>query len=174
MKKIIKKLKGEDLRSIGKVQEVVLEILENPSLFDEVFRGIVYNDPVVRMRASDAIEKVSRLHPEYLAPYKYELIKELSRIEQQEVRWHVAQMFSYLELEEVERKEIIELLASWLDSEKSKIVKVNSMQTLASFAEKDDKNRPFIIQKIKEAMDDGSPALINRGNKLLSKLRSKR
>jgi len=29
MKKIIKKLKGEDLRSIGKVQEVVLEILEN-------------------------------------------------------------------------------------------------------------------------------------------------
>jgi len=29
MSKIIKKLKGEDLRSIGKVQEVVLEILEN-------------------------------------------------------------------------------------------------------------------------------------------------
>jgi len=93
---ILQKLKGKDLRSIGRAEEVVYDILNNPALFAEVFEGILDDDPIVRMRSADALEKVSSKHPEYLQPFKNRLIYEVSQIEQQEVRWHVAQMFSYL------------------------------------------------------------------------------
>ena len=46
------------------------------------------------MRAADAIEKITMRHPEYLQPYKTQLIEQLALIDQKEVRWHVAQMVS--------------------------------------------------------------------------------
>jgi len=93
MRKILDKLKGGDLRSIGRSEEVVLDILKNPALFKTVFEGMLDNDPRVRMRSADVLEKVSSKHPEYLQSFKSRLINEISKIEQQEVRWHVAQMF---------------------------------------------------------------------------------
>jgi len=94
---ILDKLKGGDLRSIGRSDEVAAEILDNPALFGEVFEGMLQDDPVLRMRSAEAIEKASSRLPEYLQPFKTRLIKEVSKIRQKEVRWHVAQMFSYLD-----------------------------------------------------------------------------
>lgn len=51
----LNKLKGGDLRSKGKSEEVVDDILKQPLLFGEVFNGMLNDDPVVRMRAADAI-----------------------------------------------------------------------------------------------------------------------
>ena len=132
MGRILQKLKGGDLRSIGRAEEVVQDILNNPVLFAEVFEGMLDDDPLVRMRSADALEKVSLSHPEYLQPFKNRLISEVSQVRQQEVRWHVVQMFSYLEVDKVERDEIIRILLSYLDTDKSKIVKVCSMQSLAN------------------------------------------
>ena len=126
MSATLQKLKGGDLRSIGRAGEVVEDILANPALFAEVFEGILDDDPRVRMRSADALEKVSSKHPEYLQPFKNRLINEVSRIEQQEVRWHVAQMFSYLEVSGSERDDIVSLLLSYLDTNGSGIVKVCS------------------------------------------------
>jgi hypothetical protein len=60
MNKKYNKLQGGDLRSVGKAEEVVQEVLENPSLFTDVFEGMVSDDSVVRMRSADVIEKVAR------------------------------------------------------------------------------------------------------------------
>jgi hypothetical protein len=54
----------------------------------------------------------------------------------------------------------------------SSIVKTFSMQTLAIFAERDADMRPQIIQLIECLMETGSPAIVNRGKKLLSRLKS--
>lgn len=165
------KLKGGDLRSIGKANEVAETVIKNPSLFPEVFEGILDNDPLIRMRAADALEKVSSKHPEYLQPFKTRLIQEVSKVDQQEVQWHAAQMFGYIDLTQDERDEIIEILFRWLEESKSNIVKVCSMQTLAEFAEKDERNRNEIIKIIKKVTKKGSPAVANRGKKLLLKLK---
>lgn len=95
MSQVLQKLKDGDLRSIGKADEAVQDILNDPQLFEEVFEGMLNDDPRVRMRSADALEKVSSKHPEYLQPFKNLLINEIAKIKQQEVRWHVAQMFSY-------------------------------------------------------------------------------
>jgi len=52
MGRILQKLKGGDLRSIGRAEEVVQDILNNPVLFAEVFEGMLDDDPLVRMRSA--------------------------------------------------------------------------------------------------------------------------
>jgi hypothetical protein len=94
----VDKLQGGDRRSIGRVPEVVAEVLSHPDLFGELMMGMQHPDPVVRMRAADAAEKVSAKHPDYLAPYTDELLHQIAQGTQQEVRWHVVQMLPRLAL----------------------------------------------------------------------------
>lgn len=171
MSQILKKLKGGDLRSIGKSDEVVQKILENPLLFREVFQGMLSCDPIIRMRSADAVEKVSAKYPEYLQPFKYELINKISKVKQKEVQWHTAQMFSYIKINITERDKIIKILLSYINTTDSNIVKVFSIQTLADFAEKDKQLKPRIIKLIKEMMEQGTPSVISRGKKLINRLK---
>jgi len=75
-----------------------------------VFQGMLNDDPLIRMRSADPIEKITVKHPEYFQPYKEILIKQIAKSEQQEVRWHVAQMDPRLELNQEERSAIFEIL----------------------------------------------------------------
>ncbi len=170
MSKILQKLTGGDLRSIGRAEEVVDDILRSPYLFSEVFEGMLHDDPRVRMCSADALEKVSSKHPEFLQPFKKRLINEVSKIQQQEVRWHVAQMFSYLKLDDVERDAVMQILFSYIDASNSNIVKVFSLQTLTELAEQDNNIRYMVMKKLKEMMKISSPAVVNRCNKLIKKL----
>ena len=169
MKDVLKKLEGGDRRSIGRVSEVVADVLNDPSLFEAVFNGMLSDDPIIRMRSADAAEKITAKHPEYLQPYKEKLIQQVAKIDQQEVRWHVAQMFPRLELSGEERAVAVEILLDYLN-DKSKIVKTFSMQALADFAERDADLRPKVIQLLEELTTTGSPAMKSRGRKLLEKL----
>ena len=56
---ILEKLKGGDRRSIGRANEVVADVLRDPTLFDALFNGMLNDDPIVRMRSADAVEKIT-------------------------------------------------------------------------------------------------------------------
>ena len=169
MNDVLKKLAGGDRRSIGRVGEVVADVLNDPTLFKAVFCGMLSDDPIIRMRSADAIEKITAKRPEYLQPYKTKLIQQVAKIEQQEVRWHVAQMVPRLELSEEERGVVVEILLGYL-SDKSKIVKTFSMQALADLAEQDASLRSQVIPLLEELTRTGSPATKSRGRKLLARL----
>ena len=172
MEPILTKLAGTDRRSIGNSNEVVSDVLSDPSLFDIVFKGMCCNDPVLRMRCADVVEKVTVRHPEYLVPYKRDLINEVAKIKQQEVRWHVAQLFSRLELTHNDRKAVLNILSEYLE-DKSKIVKTFTMQAIADIAYQDKNLKPGIIQKLEVLTREGSPAMKSRGRKLLAKLKGR-
>ena len=122
------------------------------------------------MRSADVVEKITASHPEYLQPYKKNLIEQVDRIDQQEVRWHVAQMFSRLELSKEEQTAVVEILLTYLDDQ-SKIVKTSSMQALADLAEREVELRPQVVELLAELTRTGSPAMKSRGRKLLKKLK---
>jgi len=169
MKDVLDKLKGGDRRSIGRVEEVVSDVMEDPSLFEPLFNGMMGEDPLVRIRSADAVEKITERHPEYLEPYKKKIIRTLSKIDQQEVRWHLAQMFPRLRLTSRERDILVDILLEFL-KDKSTIVQVFSMQALADFAEQDENLRGRVIALIKDLTLKGSAAVKSRGRKLLKKL----
>lgn len=170
MHPILRKLQGGDRRSIGRVDEVVADVLADPSLFGVVFEAMLDDDPLIRMRCADAVEKITVEHSEYLHPYKERLIQQVAKIDQQEVRWHVAQLFSRLELGPAERRVVMDILTDYL-TDKSRIVKTFSMQSLADIAERDAELREPIIHQLEELTRTGSPAMKSRGRKLLAKLK---
>ena len=86
--------------------------------------------------------------------------------EQQEVRWHVAQMLPRLDLSADERETVVAILTGYLDDE-SKIVKTFSMQALANLAAQDAGLRPQVTALVEELNRTGSPAMQSRGRKLL-------
>ena len=110
MNKIINKLEGGDLRSIGNVPEVVDMVLANPELFRTVLQGMMHPDPGVRMRSSDAVEKITRSNPEHLQRHKAFLLNDVIGQTQQEVRWHLAQVIPRLELTDLERTQAAKIL----------------------------------------------------------------
>ena len=64
---------------------------------------------------------------------KETLIKKITKIQQKEVRWHVAQMFSYLRLEASETDRVMEILFEYLRDE-SRIVQTCALEALADIA----------------------------------------
>jgi len=62
------KLQGGDRRSIGQVDQVVDNVLGSPSLFGELIGGLFVEDPVIRMRSADAVEKITLVKPDLLKP----------------------------------------------------------------------------------------------------------
>jgi hypothetical protein len=169
MTDLLSKLEGGDRRSVGRVDEVVADVLADPTLFAPLFEGMLHDNPLVRMRAADAVEKLTARHPEYLQPYKARLMGEVAHVKQQEVRWHVAQLFSRLDLDANERRAAA-ILSGYLE-DKSKIVKTFSMQALADIAEQDEALRPSIVRQLEELTRTGSPAMQSRGRKLLARLK---
>jgi hypothetical protein len=166
---ILTSLSGGDRRSTGRSDEVVAIVLADPVLFGRLIEGMSNPDPLIRMRAADAAEKVTIQQPELLQPYKDLLLNQVATIEQQEVRWHVAQMLPRLELSPAERRQVLEILLGYLDDE-SKIVKTFAMQGLADLAWKDPQLRPVVLPVLVDLTASGSPAMRSRGRKLLKQL----
>jgi len=71
MNRIEKLLSDGDLRSKGKSEEVVKLVLSDTELFENVVNSILSDNPGTRMRASDAVEKITRDHPEWLKKHKH-------------------------------------------------------------------------------------------------------
>jgi hypothetical protein len=167
---LLVKLAGADRRSVGRVAEVVAAVLREPERLVELFEGMLADDPVLRMRAADAVEKITALHPDWLQPFKRRILREVALIEQPEVRWHVCQFFSRLTLTARERRVVYALLQNYLTAE-SRIVRTFAMQALADLAEHDKALRAPIVRQLTALTRTGSPAMKSRGRKLLARLR---
>lgn len=166
---LVHKLRGGDRRSIGNSNAVVGKVLRNPARFAEIIDGLTHDDPLVRMRCADVAEKVSLRHPDWLQPHSGRLLTLAARSQEQEVRWHLAQMLPRLDLTRTRRRQAETILLGYLDDE-SRIVKTFAMQALADFAIKDLAFRRRLLPLLGRLGKSGSPAMRARARKLLASL----
>jgi hypothetical protein len=173
------KLSGGTRTSLGRTDAVVAEVLAAPQKFpallvclaqaDDEDADASANDAILLMRASDAIEKISRQRPEWLAPHKLDFLSLAGASDQIEVRWHMAQILPRLPLTPRERIVAIDILFDYL-KDRSSIVKTHAMQALADFAAKDSKLKEKILPLLDELTEIGTAAMRARGRKLLAHL----
>jgi hypothetical protein len=168
-KNILALLEGADRRSIGHADRVAAMVFDDAALFPEPIAGLWSADPLVRMRAADAAEKVTRKHSELLRPYKKELFGLMAEAQEQELRWHLAAMVPRLLLNAKERQAAASLLEGYLE-DRSSIVKTFALQGLADLAEAELGLRSRVIEILHEATRNGTPAMKARGRKLLIRL----
>ena len=142
---------------------------KNQALFPELIKGWWSEDPLVRMRAADATEKVARKIPGLLRPYKKELLGLMAEAKEPEMRWHLAVMVPRLPLNSKERQLATSLLSSYLE-DRSSIVKTFALQGLADLTVDDPSVRPGVIEILRQATRSGTPAMKARSRKLLRHL----
>lgn len=132
--KLITYLRGRDLRSIAKVQEL-FPLAKTQSNFGELFNHLFSKDRLVIMRTADALEKISATEPEFLSSHKTDIINFLEMANDKEFKWHLSLMVSRLDLSTIELGKVWAELTKWAKNKKeSRIVRVNSIQTLFDLA----------------------------------------
>ncbi len=172
MRDILEELRGGDRRSIGKANEVAGFVLNHPNYFKTLFEALYHSDELLRMRAADAIEKISLERPEWLSSYAEDILELMQTMSQQEVCWHMAQMSPRLSLREDQLEKLIAILRTYL-SHKSNIVKVSALEALCCFAEKKQSLMPEVSAFIQDALEHGSPSLKARAKKLQKRMERK-
>lgn len=125
---------GGHSNSLGRADEVLRIVLDDRTRLNELFDCIFADDAWVRMRAIDTFEKIIRDNPELAKPYLNRIFTELTPSTQPSIQWHLAQIFSQVELTDTQR----DTATSWLKNtiattDVDWIVSVNTMKALLQF-----------------------------------------
>ncbi len=151
--------------------EAMKSVIHDPSLFSVLVLGMENPNELIAMRSADAVEKLTRDIPEWLRPHKSFLMHLIDKTDQQEVRWHLAQIIPRLELTLDERKTFISIFEKFL-TDKSRILVTFSMQAMVDLAGNDTDLKDKILPPIQRLTRIGSGAMRARGKKLLKQMES--
>ncbi|HEU5121239.1 MAG TPA: hypothetical protein VFT59_00190 [Candidatus Saccharimonadales bacterium] len=125
---------GGKSNSLGRASEVIESVLNNPSRLDELYKCIFAGNPWVRMRAIDSLEKICRLHPDWIEPYLDTILSELTQSTQASIQWHLAQIFGEVSLSATQNTKAISWLTKLITTTNVDwIVSVSAMKTLLAF-----------------------------------------
>lgn len=166
---VAKLLDPPDRRSIGRANEVVADVLADPSAFDGVFAAMADEEAVVRIRAADVVEKVSRIRPDLLTGHGADVLATAATAADSEVRWHCAQLLGRMPLTAEQRDCAVEVLRGYL-ADGSSIRKTCAMQSLYDLAIDDPELAADIVPLIERLTTTGTPAMRARGRQLLARL----
>lgn len=159
-------LAGGDRRSLGRANSVAELVLDHPKSFAELLACLWNDDSLIRMRAADAVEKISRGKPELLHPHKAEILGLADETQQIEVQWHLAQMLPRLKSNAAERRRTVARLTDYLQS-RSSIVKTHALQALYELAREHEELQPEVTELLEEAIRRGTAAMKARARNLL-------
>ena len=157
---------GGDLRSLGRATELIAKINSQED-FDLIMQELVSKDRIVTMRAADIIEKVTIKNREYLQPYKKTILNLMTNAENIEFKWHLALLISRFQLTPTEAGKAWNILTGWaLDKTESRIVRVNSIQSLYNISSKYPKLKSDLEHTFNVLENQNIPSLTARIKKL--------
>ena len=172
MTQILGWLSGGDLRSDGMANEAAEFVLKNPEIFDELFEGLSVSDDVVRGRAADALEKVSRRRPDLLVEHLPALIEVAEADHVPMVKMHLAMIFGQLAMYKERRGELIAILLALLDN-RSVFTRSWAVASLCILARMYPEESPRILESIEPIQRDPSIAMRTRARKAIEILTDK-
>lgn len=162
---------GGKSNSLGRAAEVVDNVLHNPERLAELYDCLFEDDAWLRMRAADSLEKVCRIHPQWLEPYTDRLLSDVAKSSQPSLQWHLAQMIAEISLTPTQEERAIDWLKQQLrNKDVDWIVAANVMTTLAQFAKQQRIPVKDAIALITTQQDHTSSSVRKRAAKLLAEL----
>ena len=167
-------LTGGHPNSLGRTLEVVDTVLANPDRLIDLYNCYFSTDEVVRLRTSNGLKRVTKEHPEWVAPYLNRLINEIANIDQASTQWTLATLFdllkSYMTAEQ--KAGAIEIMQHNLANHNDWIVLNNTMQVLFDWAVAgDDELKTWITPHLERLSGDSRKSVAKRATKLLAKSR---
>jgi hypothetical protein len=162
-------LTGGDRRSIGHSKKLLKLMQERTDLFPRLLRCMWDSDPLVAMRAADAVEKITQTDTKPLQRFKKELLGLAAEAEEQELRWHLALMVPRLKLSSGEQQRAVAIFMDYL-SDKSSIVKTFALQALFDLSRQSSEAMIDMEEILNTAARTGTAAMRARARILLKKI----
>jgi hypothetical protein len=166
-------LTGGNPRSLRNAGIVVDAASRQPERLGELVESVFSADEIVRMRASDALEKVCRSQPRLVQRFVPRLLGEMPRIEQASVQWHLAQILTEVPLDEGQQAQAISILEHNLDTSGDWIVINCTLQALAAFARTSPAVRARLVGRLHHHQHSRHKSVAARARKLLAEFDGK-
>jgi HEAT repeat protein len=169
MNTLLQKLSGGNLLSDGDSKKVAQEVLDNPGKFANLKECLSEKDDVVRARACDAIEFISRYKPELIEGIIQQLTELATCDPVDMVRWHCAMIFANLSYDKQSLEKVVSVLYEMLKDE-SNMVKPWAISTLAILGKRHPETKLKTLSKLKPLLKSGKPSVANRSKKAMTAL----
>ena len=165
-------LRGGHPNSLGRTGEVVESVLVDHARLRELFAAISEPDAVLRMRAADALEKVCRRQPGWIAAHADRLLGTVAAVEQPSVQWHIAQILHHLRshLSGDQSQQATKVLQRNLTTSTDWIVLNVTMDVLAEWARHDPSLAAWLMPELERLRQDKRKSVAKRASKRLAGL----
>lgn len=160
-------LTGGHPNSLGNTVQVVDEVLIDEDKLIHLFDCYQSSDEVVRLRVSNAVKRVCKEKPEWVAKYLDQLINEISKINQASTKWTLSTLFMWLDeyMTDSQRKSSIEIMKSNLHYD-DWIVQNTTSESLAHFAQSNDSLKKWLIPELAKLESSRHKSVARRASKL--------
>lgn len=166
------RLKGGHPNSLGNTIEVVEEVLQNHSLFEELFNCYFSDDEIVRLRVSNGVKRVSKVERKLVVDKMDDLLSKISQIDQASTQWTLSWLFGFLakDMSTSQLAKATSIMKNNLANHNDWIVLNNTMDTLGAWSKKDEELREWIQPHLERLSKDKRNSVSARGKKWLKAL----
>jgi hypothetical protein len=125
---------------------------------------------LVSMRALDLLEKLAHTHPQWVEPHRKIFLRRLAQSDKWEIHLQIVRALPLFDWKPTERARALEILRQDV-GHPQKFVRAWALDSLATFAVRDAKLRPFVERALKDFEASPSKALIARARHIRERFR---
>jgi HEAT repeat protein len=163
-------LSGGHPNSLGRTVEVVDHVIGDRSRLDELLACYQSQDPVVRLRTSNAIKRIEAQRHDWLVPLIDRLLDDVGAVDQASAQWTLAQLLLRLgpDLSPAQRTRAVSLLQANLEHQTDWIVLNTTMETLHEWSLTNPDLRAWLEPHLRRLTGDSRKSVRGKANKLLA------
>lgn len=168
-------LTGGHPNSLGRTIEVVDLVLADRALLEDLYACYQSENEVVRLRTSNAMKRICKVHPEWLVPFLPHLLDELTQLDQASAQWTLAQLFAILEdkMTEAQWIQARDHMMHNIQHHRDWIVLNTTMKVLLDWSQKDVMLQQWLPAQFERHVSDTRKSVAKRATKYLEQLRKR-
>ena len=169
MNELLLRLSGGTLISDGDADDVAGDVLLHPAMFSSLWQGLQETDDVIRGRTTHALEKLSRVHPDWFVDHMNILITYAEKDPVAMVRWHLTMLLTNLAIHGNYIDQVIDILM-FLLNDSSVFVTTWAVSGLTILGRKYPQHPAKILEQIKPLRNYQGTALRSQAGKAVDLL----
>lgn len=151
------------------VDQVVDEVIEDPTAFESLVHGLADKDEGVRRRSAAAIDAVTSMQPHLIVPYKSEILAAAEEADEEQLQKALASILPRLPLDPSERDQSLDILTRYLETG-NVIVKLETIGSLGLLGKKAPEMRSDVRRLLQQYIGGSNPILETRAETVLEEI----
>jgi hypothetical protein len=158
--------------SLGNTLNVVRTVTGEPKRFPQLLALLLHPEPLVAMRAMNAIKRLMRGDSAFFHPHRASLVKEYSKTRHNVVKLGLITLYFDFtkEFTAIELRRIKALTLKWMGQTDDWMILVQGLKLLEKLAKRDPKFKSKVVEVAKPLQKDARKAVSTKAKGIVSRL----